>query len=155
MVEIRKIQRSEYKKAMDIAWKTFLEFEGEVYTREGVKSFYDFISDPLLERMFLLGEYLIFGAFWDDKMVGIAGIRNKNHLSLLFVDKEYHNMGVGSALVFSAFRYSMENYKEKQFTVNASPYALGFYHRLGFQDTSQQVVRDGVIYTPMCCRIVG
>lgn len=123
MAEIRQIQRAEFERAMEIAWKTFLEFEGDVYTKEGVKSFYEFINDPLLEKMFLLGEYLIFGAFIEGKMVGIAGIRNKSHLSLLFVEKEYHKMGVGSALVFSAFRYSREQYKEYRFSVNASPYA--------------------------------
>lgn len=149
MAEIRLIRRTEFERAMEIAWKTFLEFEGDIYTEEGIKSFYEFINDPLLERMFLLGEYLIFGAFIDKTMVGIAGVRNRNHLSLLFVEKEYHRMGVGSALVFSAFRYSKEQYKEYGFSVNASPYAVGFYHKLGFQDTAGQITKDGVIYTPM------
>lgn len=150
MAEIRQIQRAEFECAMEIAWKTFLEFEGDVYTKEGVKSFYEFIHDPLLEKMFLLGEYLIFGAFINGRMVGIAGIRNKSHLSLLFVEKEYHKIGVGSALVFSAFRHSREQYKEYQFSVNASPYAVEFYHKLGFQDTAGEITKDGVIYTPMC-----
>jgi GNAT superfamily N-acetyltransferase len=155
MVEIRQIQRTEFERAMEIAWKTFLEFEGDIYTEEGIKSFYNFIRDPLLEKMFLLGEYLIFGAFVAGKMVGIAGIRNKSHLSLLFVDKEYHKIGVGSALVFSAFQYSFEQYKEYRFSVNASPYALGFYHKLGFKDTADQITKDGVIYTPMCYTIAS
>ena len=55
MVEIRQIKREEFDQAMAIAWKTFLEFEADIYTKEGVKSFYDFIYDPLLEKMFLLG----------------------------------------------------------------------------------------------------
>lgn len=155
MAEVRQIHREEFEPAMEIVWKTFLEFEGDIYTEEGIKSFYDFINDPLLKRMFLLGEYLIFGAFVDGKIVGVAGIRNKAHLSLLFVKKEYHNMGVGSALVFSAFRYSAEQYKEYRFSVNASPYALEFYHKLGFQDTAGQLAKDGVIYTPMCYTITA
>lgn len=149
MAEIRQIQRAEFENALEIAWKTFLEFEGNIYTKKGVKSFYEFIHDPLLEKMFLLGEYLIFGAFIDEKMVGMAGIRNKSHLSLLFVDKEYHRMGVGSALVFSAFHYCKKQYKESIFSVNASPYAVEFYHKLGFRDIAGEVTKDGVIYTPM------
>lgn len=155
MVEIRQIQRTEFDRAMEIAWKTFLEFEGDIYTQEGINSFYNFIKDPLLEKMFLLGEYLIFGAFLNGQMIGIAGVRNKTHLSLLFVEKEYHKMGVGSALVYSAFQFSFEQYKEYHFSVNASPYALEFYHKLGFQDTAAQEMKDGVIYTPMCYTIAS
>ena len=149
MIEIRQIERNEFQRAMEIAWETFLEFEAEIYTKEGIKSFYDFIYDPLLEKMFLLGQYLIFGAFVDDKMVGVAGIRNRNHLSLLFVEREYHKMGIGNALVSHAFRYCYEAYRENTYTVNAAPYAVGFYHKMGFQDLSEEVKKDGIIYTPM------
>lgn len=149
MIEIRQIRREEFDQAMAIAWKTFLEFEADIYTKQGVKSFYDFIYDPLLEKMFLLGSYLIFGAFIEGKMVGIAGVRNQNHLSLLFVEKEYHKMGIGSALVSSAFQYSFQEYKEREYTVNASPYAVEFYHKLGFWDVSAEISKDGITYTPM------
>ena len=149
MVEIRQIKKEEFEQAMAIAWKTFLEFEADIYTRQGVKSFYDFIYDPLLEKMFLLGSYLIFGAFIEGNMVGIAGVRNQTHLSLLFVDKEYHEMGIGSALVSSAFQYSFQEYKERNYTVNASPYAVEFYHKLGFRDVSGAITKDGITYTPM------
>ena len=149
MIEIRQIRREEFDQAMAIAWKSFLEFEADIYTKQGVKSFYDFIYDPLLEKMFLLGSYLIFGAFIEGKMVGIAGVRNQNHLSLLFVEKEYHKMGIGSALVSSAFQYSFQEYKEREYTVNASPYAVEFYHMLGFWDVSAEISKDGITYTPM------
>lgn len=149
MVEIRQITVTEYDAAMDLAWKTFLQFEGDVYTKQGVLSFQDFIRDPILERMFLLGEYLVFGAFIEGELVGIAGIRNENHLSLLFVKKECHRMGIGSALVAFAFQYCYEEYKVDYFTVNSSPYGVEFYHSIGFCDVSEQRKKDGIIYTPM------
>lgn len=149
MVEIRQIKRTEYDVAMDLAWRTFLQFEADVYTRQGVLSFQDFIRDPVLERMFLLGEYLIFGAFMEEELVGIAGIRNRSHLSLLFVKKECHRMGIGSALVSFAFQYCYEEFREMCYTVHSSPYAVGFYHKFGFEDVSEQMTRDGIIYTPM------
>ena len=34
-------------------------------------------------------------------------------------------------------------------TVNAAPYALGFYHKLGFQDTGMEETNDGIRFTPM------
>ena len=34
-------------------------------------------------------------------------------------------------------------------TVNASPYAVGFYHKMGFEDTDIQQLVSGILYTPM------
>ena len=34
-------------------------------------------------------------------------------------------------------------------TVNAAPYALGFYHKLGFWDLAPQQKKEGIIYTSM------
>ncbi|MDE6312880.1 MAG: GNAT family N-acetyltransferase [Lachnospiraceae bacterium] len=149
MVEIRQIKRTEYDAAMNLAWCTFLQFEADVYTKQGVLNFQNFIRDPLLERMFFLGEYLIFGAFLEGELVGIAGVRNRSHLSLLFVKKEHHRMGIGSALVAFAIQHCHKEFKAKRYTVNSSPYAVEFYHRFGFGDVSEQITRDGIIYTPM------
>ncbi len=38
-MEIREIKESEMSKALDLTWKTFLEFEAPDYTEEGVKEF--------------------------------------------------------------------------------------------------------------------
>ena len=58
-------------------------------------------------------------------------------------------MGIGSALVSSAFQYSFQKYKERNYTVNASPYAVEFYHKMGFVDVSKEIFKDGITYTPM------
>jgi predicted GNAT family N-acyltransferase len=34
-------------------------------------------------------------------------------------------------------------------TVNAAPYATGFYHRIGFVDTGKLQMNDGIYFTPM------
>ena len=34
-------------------------------------------------------------------------------------------------------------------TVNASPYAVGFYHKIGFMDVSEEIEKDGIRFTPM------
>ena len=55
--EIRFVNREEWEDAMALAWKTFLEFEGDVYPPEGVRNFEDFITDSGLKRMFVMGAY--------------------------------------------------------------------------------------------------
>jgi predicted GNAT family N-acyltransferase len=34
-------------------------------------------------------------------------------------------------------------------TVNAAPYGVDFYHKLGFQDIRPEEEKDGITYTPM------
>ena len=50
-------------------------------------------------------------------------------------------------------KYLLTETEEKQVTVNASPYGVAFYHRLGFRDIRPQEERDGIIYTPMILTI--
>lgn len=147
--EIRFVSSEEWEEAMGLAWKTFLEYEGDVYPPEGVRSFEDFITDSDLKRMFLLGAYQMMGAFLAGKLVGMISLRNKTHISLLFVDGDYHRRGIGRALISFLSDYVRKEEGLNRLTVNASPYGVGFYHRLGFRDLEPEKQQDGIIFTPM------
>lgn len=147
--EIRFVTCDEWEEAMGLAWKTFLEFEGDVYPPEGIRSFEDFITDSALKRMFVMGAYQMMGAFLDGKMVGMISLRNKTHISLLFVDRHYHRRGIGRALILALSGYVSTEVGQNRLTVNASPYGVDFYHHLGFQDTGPEKQQDGIIFTPM------
>ncbi len=153
MTEIREIKSSEWKDAMRLAWRVFLKFEAPEYRAEGVRNFYSFISDPVLEKMFRKGEYIAFGAFDNEKIVGILGIRDKSHISLLFVDTDYHKQGIASALISRVFDYLRMELGAQKATVNSSPYAVGFYHKMGFHDTDLEITKDGIRFTPMTCML--
>lgn len=146
--EIRALDRAEWGPAIELAWNTFLEFEAPEYSKKGIQSFRDFIEDPRLKRLFLDGKYPAFGAFDNGKLVGMLGIRNENHVSLLFVQNKYHMHGIGRELLQYAFRQARV-FGIDSFTVNAAPYATGFYHKMGFEDVSEEVVADGIRFTPM------
>lgn len=146
---IRFAARDEWEEAMGLAWKTFLEFEAPDYTPAGIKSFEDFITDTDLRRMFIMGAYQLMGAYVQDKLVGIVSLRSESHISLLFVDKEYHRQGIGSALIQKMADYVRDELGKKRMTVNAAPYAEPFYHRVGFKDVGVRQQSDGIIYTPM------
>ncbi len=145
---VRPITNEEWENAMGLAWKTFLRFEGMDYTREGIHNFQDFITDQTLRRMFLQGEYILYGAFYRQSMVGIISLRNKEHISLLFVDEEFHKMGIGRKLIY-AMRELEKQIGGYRLTVNSSPYGVGFYHKIGFVDTNIEQTKDGIRYTPM------
>ena len=74
--EIRFAAQEEWEEAMGLAWKTFLEFEADVYTMEGVRSFEDFITDSGLKRMFIMGIYQMMTAYDHGRMVGMITLRN-------------------------------------------------------------------------------
>ncbi len=147
--EIRFAGREEWEEAMGLAWKTFLEFEADVYTPEGIRSFEDFITDSGLKRMFDMGAYQMISAFDKGKMIGMITLRNEMHISLLFVDRKYHRHGVGRALIDSMAGYAKTELGQERLTVNASPYGVDFYHKVGFKDSGPEKQQDGIIYTPM------
>lgn len=146
---VRPIYRNEWDDAMMLAWRTFMRFEAKDYTKRGIESFQDFITDHVLHRMFLMGAYQVFGAYDQDKLVGIISLRNETHISLLFVDAEYHMKGIGRALMEYVVNYVCSEEGYHKVTVNAAPYAVGFYHKVGFRDTDKEQTNDGIRYTPM------
>lgn len=151
--EIRFANHGEWEEAMGLAWKTFLEFEGNDYPPEGIRSFEDFITDSGLKRMYIMGAYQMLAAFCGGRMIGMITLRSETHISLLFVDKAYHRRGVGRALILALARYVKEEMGKTRLTVNAAPYGVGFYHRLGFLDAGPQKKQDGIIYTPMTYKL--
>lgn len=122
----------EWKEAADLVWKTFLKFEAPDYSEEGVANFYDFLYDGEIYDDFVNGDYQVIVAVWKGKIVGVSSFRNKNHLSLLFVDERYQRMGIGSALL----QYTCDYIKNEEglnfMTLTAAPAAVDFYKKLGF-----------------------
>ncbi len=147
--QIRSAYREDWEEAMSLAWRTFLQFEAADYSPEGVKNFENFITDTTLYRMFVMGAYQMFVALDGEKIIGMITLRDMTHISLLFVDEKYHRQGIGRALMQYLENYLLTEMQVSRVTVNASPYGVDFYHRLGFRDLYPEQRRDGIIYTPM------
>lgn len=147
--QIRKAQVSDWEPAMELAFRVFLKYEAMEYGPEGIRSFAEFVTDETLKKLFLQGNYLLFVAVEDKKIIGLISLRSGNHISLLFVDQDYHRCGVGTSLVKCLQSYLLMNTKYQKMTVNAAPYGIPFYHKLGFKDTGYETKKDGIIFTPM------
>lgn len=147
--EYRAACRDEWQDAMGLAWRAFLKFVAPDYSEEGIRSFRNFVTDSMLHRMFIIGDYPLFGAYDQDRMIGMITLRGKEHISLLFVDEHYQHQGVGSVLVGRAGHYIRTQFGKSRMTVNAAPGAAGFYHRVGFSDTDAERLADGIRYIPM------
>ena len=147
--EFRMAIEEDWEPAMKLAWETFLVFEAEEYTEEGIESFRDFISDQWLKKMFVNGQYQMFVALDKGKLIGFITIRNEHHISLLFVDKEYHYQGIGRTLIQRVGEYLITEMGVDYMTVDSASYAVDFYHKLGFWDLAPQQHKQGIIYTSM------
>ena len=148
-IVVRSAYREEWDDAMALAWRTFMRYEANDYTAEGIESFQDFITDSVLHKMFVMGAYQLFGAYDNGKMVGMISLRDETHISLLFVDEKYHKLGIGRRLIEYLSSYVLGEEGHRHMTVNSAPYAVGFYHRVGFVDTDVEQFNDGIRYTPM------
>lgn len=146
---IQPATEADWDGAMELAFRTFMKFEGMEYGREGINNFATLVTDPALKKMFLAGLYPVFVAKHQDNLIGLISLRSGNHISLLFVDEKYHRRGVGTALIHRMGEYLLQNTHFMRMTVNAAPYGVPFYHELGFLDIAPLTKKDGITYVPM------
>lgn len=145
---IRALAEKELSAAITLVWDTFCAFEAPEYSEEGVRSFRAFLQEDVLKTRLREGQMSFYGAFEGKNLVGVAALRNQNHLCLLFVSRETMRRGIGTALMqHLQMRVSEEG--THTLTVHASPYAIPFYHQIGFVDLQSEQVQDGIRFTPM------
>jgi predicted GNAT family N-acyltransferase len=142
---LRKEEIMEFSKLTD---EVFDEFVGMDYSDEGKKTFKEYIKEQAIIERINKNEF--FTAKYKNKIIGIMEIRNKDHISLFFVLKEFHGKGIGRKL----FAYYIKIIKQndigiKSITVNSSFYGEKVYKALGFIKTQEAQEKDGIKYIPM------
>ena len=150
-MEYRSITDNEIDKALDLVLDVFMEFEAPMYTPEGVKSFIsDVIENESFKEGVRNGTFKTFIAITNENIVGVMTLRKETHIMLAFVHKDYHNKGIGKKLFEHVLHeVCSANSSISAFTVNSSPYAVGFYEKLGFIATSEEQEKHGIRYVPM------
>lgn len=149
MYELRWAREEEWPAAIKMIWKTFMKYDGGDFTSEGIQHFFDFITDDCLYTSFLRGEYRLMVALDGESIIGAGSIRNRNMLSLLFVEEKYHRMGVGSEILGRLCEYLKEEKGERYMSLQAAPYAVGFYRKQGFRAVRPEMEFSGIRVTPM------
>lgn len=146
---IRKVEFDNIDNAFNMVLNVFMEFNAPDYGEEGVNSFKNgLINNDLFKNRFDTGDQLMFGAYLEGKVIGVIAVSARNHISLLFVDKIYHNKGIATSL-FNSLLHELKCRKATKITLNSSPYAVKFYKKLGFIQTDTKQCKNGIIYTPM------
>jgi len=139
---IRKIGENETKEALELVLRVFMQYEAPDYSDEGVETF----KRTAIYNEEYISSIAIYGAYENDKMVGVIATRNNgSHIALFFVDGQHHRKGIGKML----FQTVLDQSTAEEITVNSSPYAKEVYHHLGFKDTAPEQITEGIRYIPM------
>ncbi len=141
-MEIRVLEKSEIKKASDLVWKVFLEFDSPDYTKEGVDEFYN----SVINNREYLESLTFYGAVENDEILGVIATKNGgNHIALFYVLGKCHGKKIGRKL----FETAISNSPTSSLTVNASPFGVPIYEHFGFKKQKEEQFEKGLRFTPM------
>lgn len=147
------ISGTEAVKACILVNGCFDEFVAPGYSDEGKNEFKKFANPLKMQERLASGSFAL-SAENDAEIVGIIEVRDFNHISLLFVKKEFHRMGIAKKLFESALDICKRNIKGNAvLKVNSSPYAVEVYEKLGFVTEGDEAVLNGIRFIPMVYKI--
>ncbi len=148
-MNIRDLEISDVEEVIALVWSVFDEFEAPDYSEEGLAEFRRSINVVTITERMENGELVMKGCFDQDILTGIIAVRNRNHISLLFVHKDFHRRGIARRLFESVVEDCRRDHKMDRITVNSSPYAVEVYRHLGFREMGPEQVVNGIRFTPM------
>lgn len=149
-MQICKINQDNLRDALDLVWEVFEKYEAPEYGEMGTKTFRHFIEYGNMVEKIKNGEMIFWGCYLNSYLVGVIALREGQHISLLFVREKFHHLGIASRLMRVAVAYVAEGNPEiRAVTVNASPYAVGFYEKVNFHALEPEKKVDGIRFTPM------
>ena len=149
-MQICKIRPDGLREALDLVWEVFERYEAPEYEEMGIKTFRHFITYSNMVEKVNQGEMIFWGCYLHNYLVGVIALRTGQHISLLFVRGKFHRLGVGRRLVRVAVSAVQDRKPEiRAVTVNASPFAVEFYKRIGFMPLGTERAQDGIRFTSM------
>lgn len=152
-VTIRKAALEEANAIYCLVRGVFNEFVAPGYSQKGVDTFLDYIKPENIVESYKNNHFTLVAVRLDE-IIGALHIRDCEHISLMFVDKEYQRKGIARRLFNSALEIcKKERSGIKGITVNSSPYAVPVYEKLGFCMYGDEENKDGIRYVPMIMSI--
>ena len=92
---------------------------------------------------------VVFLAEQGSRLVGVVSIRENEHLSLNFVDENFHKRGISSVLWALGREECIKRGNVGRFTLRASTFAIPVYEKWGFVLTGEINRSGGILSYPM------
>jgi GNAT superfamily N-acetyltransferase len=134
---------------LQLIWDVFEEFVAYQCSAEGVREFKNHIEYASIKQMLDSSERMMWGCFYNGKVIGTIATKPPSHISLFFVDKQFHRQGIARNLYEKFIAYCSKNDNCSEISVNSSLYAVEAYKRLGFVATDTEQEKNGICYVPM------
>jgi len=147
--EYKELDIDDLREAITMVKRVFLKFEAPEYEQKGIDTFLSFIEMDVMEKLYKEKHLEFWGCFSKDRIVGVIAMKKISHICMLFVDEEFHRRGIARELFNIATEKPRDNPAFDRITVHSSPFAVGFYHKIGFKDTEPEKTEDGIRHTPM------
>ena len=153
-IQYRFMNSGEESLVSELALNAFNEFIAYECTDEGIyeiKSFFDpvAIKERSVENSFILVSVS------NQRIIGMLEMKEYSHLSMLFVDKEFHRNGVARGLLNKSIEIAKsKNPRLRDITVNSSRYAETIYQRMGFVRTQRMQIEKGIKFIPMVLKLI-
>jgi len=154
---IKKITTKDLQQAIDLITEVFREFIAADYSEQGRNTFESFLESKFEEVSTGLesGHRKMWGHYKAGEIIGVIGIRDASHISVLFVDEQHHRQGIARQMFGVVLDEIKRNARLTQVTVNSSPYAVQAYERLGFVKADEWQEKNGIVYLPMVYAVSG
>ncbi|MGI6664979.1 MAG: GNAT family N-acetyltransferase [Christensenellaceae bacterium] len=147
--EIRFLTSKDLPAALALVEHVFMLYEAPDYTQEGVQEFLSFISLPRIQQKLQQKEMFFLGCFTENILSAVLGFTPPGHINLLFTHEKFFRQGIARRLLSKIENFAKEEYAAPYLTVNASPYAIEAYKRLGFLPTDVIKTVNGITFLPM------
>jgi len=148
---LRTLTEADAEAASQLAQESFAEFVAADWTPEACERFHAH-STPDVLRQSLQSSSFTAGAFVGASMVGFILMPQPSFVRMLFVKRGAMRQGIGGQLWESARTHTALSFpKVATVELNASPYAIAFYRRIGFVAISAEYLREGSRATRMAC----
>ncbi|MEI6766667.1 MAG: GNAT family N-acetyltransferase [Bacteroidota bacterium] len=149
MITIGEFKQGTEHEVSQLISSVFDEFVAPDYTEGGVNFFKEFIRPEKFMERIMKGDFILVAAD-EDKIVGMIEVRDNDHISLLFVDKNYQRRLIAKNLFQEALKHCRSIDPElSMFYVHASPYSIPAYHKIGFAAIGGMKEANGIFYLPM------
>lgn len=148
ILEIEELHPKDVMAASKLIDRSFSNSVASTLTNEGVSTFMSGLTSESIEGRLAAGNTFIICRN-EKSIVGVAEIRDKNHLNLLFVEPSIQRKGVGRKLLLNL----VDRVRENKITVNSSLNSVDAYLKFGFQKTGPKSEVRGIRYQPMAYEI--
>lgn len=149
-VAIRPLGMDDLEQALQFVWEVYARTEAHTRDDEAVQDFLSKIDFEYCAVRVGEGELRLWGAFSEDKLIGVCAFLGLNRVHLLYVDPRAQGQGVATRLLKRAVFDSKRHDDElPNVIVEAPDTAVGFFGKQGFTPVSEPVEDAGVWYTVM------